>query len=287
MTPTERILDRYCLRLSYEGEYASHSAEEVIYVRTYRKNNGKINVAGKRMDGYDKEVVVLSDNKMEVTVDPVRGGRILEILDKTTGGNQVNIDYNHLAGLDRVNFYYTLWDQVRAPGKYAIHQSTPCQAELLPDGVRITALSPAGMKLVKQLSLDGKGSLKLDVTITNGGKDPVSCSWYLHPEYTVGGSGEHGIDIIYLPIEGKTLSMNFWNGLGNKPVQPLSDGWWKVDDSAKKVRLEQKFDLKKFRTPRLWFGLGCYNLEMESSKGLILKPGESWNGTLTWTLSHF
>lgn len=287
LTPTERILDRYRLRLSYEGEYASHSAEEVIYVRTHGKNNGKINVGKKRMDGYDKEVVVLSDDKMEVTVDPARGGRILEILDKTIGGNQVHIDYDHLAGLDRVNFYYTLWDRVRAPEKYAIHQSTPCQAELLPDGIRMTAISPAGMKLVKQLTLDGKGSLKLDVSMTNGGKDPVACSWYLHPEYTVGGTGDHGIDIIYLPVGGKTLSMNFWNGLGNKPTQPFSEGWWKVDDSAKKVRLEQKFDLKKFRTPRLWFGLGCYNLEMESSKGLTLNPGESWNGALTWTLSHF
>ena len=87
--------------------------------------------------------------------------------------------------------------------------------------------------------------------------------------------------------EANHWAKDFWNGLGNKPVQPLSDGWWKVDDSAKKVRLEQKFDLKKFRTPRLWFGLGCYNLEMESAKNLTLKPGDSWNGSLTWTLSHF
>ena len=285
--PAERILNRCHLRLSYEGRYASYSAEESVYIRTHGKNNGKINVGKKRMEGYEKEVIVISDDKLEVTVDPARGGRILEILDKIAGGNQVNLDYDRLAGLDRVNFYYTLWDRVRAPGKYAIHQSTPCQAELLPDGVRMTAISPAGMKLVKQLTADGKGSLKLKVTMTNNGKEPVACSWYLHPEYTVGGTGDHGTDVLRLPIGGKSLSMNFWNGLGNKPTQPFSEGWWQVDDTAKKVRLEQKFDLKKFRTPRLWFGLGSYNLEMESAKNLILKPGESWNGTLTWTLSHF
>ena len=158
LTPTERILDRYRLRLSYDGKYASHSAEKIIYVRTHGTNNGKINVGKKRMDGYDKEVVVLSDDRMEVTVDPARGGRILEILDKTIGGNQVHIDYDHLAGLDRVNFYYTLWDRVRAPGKYAIPPSAPAHAELLPDGIRMTTTSPAGMKLVKRLTLDGKGT---------------------------------------------------------------------------------------------------------------------------------
>ena len=239
------------------------------------------------MDGYDKEVVVLSDDRMEVTVDPARGGRILEILDKTIGGNQVHIDYDHLAGLDRVNFYYTLWDRVRAPGKYAIPPSAPAHAELLLDGIRMTTTSPAGMKLVKRLTLDGKGTLKLDVTMVNGGTESVVCSWYLHPEYTVGGSGDHGTDVLRLPIGGNVLSMNFWNGLGSKPTQSFSEGWWKVEDSARKVRLEQTFDLKKFRTPRLWFGLGCYNLEMESAKNLTLKPGDSWNGSLTWTLSHF
>lgn len=287
LTPTERILDRYRLRLSYDGKYASHSAEKIIYVRTHGTNNGKINVGKKRMDGYDKEVVVLSDDRMEVTVDPARGGRILEILDKTIGGNQVHIDYDHLAGLDRVNFYYTLWDRVRAPGKYAIPPSTPAHAELLPDGIRMTTTSPAGMKLVKRLTLDGKGTLRLDVTMVNGGTESVVCSWYLHPEYTVGGSGDHGTDVLRLPIGGNVLSMNFWNGLGSKPTQSFSEGWWKVEDSARKVRLEQTFDLKKFRTPRLWFGLGCYNLEMESAKNLTLKPGDSWNGSLTWTLSHF
>lgn len=284
--PTERILDRYRFRVSYEGRYASHSAEEIIYVRTHGRNNGKINVATKRMDGYGKEVVVLSDDRLEVSVDPARGGRILEILDKTAGGNQVHIDYDHLAGLDRVNFYYTLWDRVRAPEKYAIPPNTPFEAELLPDGVRMTAVSPAGMKLVKQLTLDGRGSLKLDVTMTNGGKEPVACSWYFHPEYTVGGSGDHGTDVLHFPVGGKVLTMNFWNGLGNKPIQAFSDGWWQVDDTIRKVRLKQTFDLKKFRTPRLWFGLGCYNLEMESPGNLTLKPGESWHGTLTWTLSH-
>lgn len=284
--PTDRILNQYRARISYEGKYASFSASESIFVRTLQANNGKINVAKKRMEGYENEVIVISDDKLEVTADPVRGGRILEILDKVRGGNQVNIAYEHLAGLGNVNFYYTMWDRVRAPREYAIGPGQPYRAEILPDGVRMTAVSPAGMKLVKTWTSDGKGSLKLDITMANGGSVPVTCSWYLHPEYTVGGTGDHGTDILFLPIGGSVLSMAFWNGLGSKPTQEFTDGWWRIDDTVKKVRLEQKFDRSGFRTPRLWFGLGCYNVEMESPKDLNLKPGESWNGTLNWTLSH-
>ena len=286
IAPADRILKRYRARISYEGQYASYSASEPFFVRALRRNNGKINVEKKRMEGYGGEIVVISDDKLEVTVDPERGGRILEIMDKTAGGNQVNIAYELLGGQENVNFYYTIWDRVRAPGKYAISPNQPYRAELLPDGVRMTTVSPAGMKLIKTLTSDGKGSLKLETVMTNGGSAPVACSWYLHPEYTVGGTGDHGTDVLHLPIGGKVLSMNFWNGLGHKPTQPFSEGWWQIDDTVKKVRLEQKFDPAGFRTPRLWFGLGCCNLEMESPKGLILKPDESWRGTLTWTLSH-
>ena len=70
-----------------------------------------------------------------------------------------------------------------------------------------------------------------------------------------------------------TLTLSQQTVIDKNAGQPLSDGWWKVDDSAKKVRLEQKFDLKKFRTPRLWFGLGCYNLEMETI--LLLEASSS------------
>ena len=47
----------------------------------------------------------------------------------------------------------------------------------------------------------------------------------------------------------------------------------------------QEFSQDKFRKPRLWFGIGCCNLEMESSKDLKLAPGQSWNGELKWIFS--
>lgn len=285
VSPGKRVLNQYRARLTYEGKYASYSTDETFFVRALRANDGRIHVSKKQLEGYEPDVIVITDDRLEVTVDPERGGRILEIWDKVKGGNQVNIAYDRLAGLGNINFYYTLWDRVRAPGEYAISPKQPFQAKLLPNGVRLSAVSPAGMKLEKILTSDGQGTLKMDVTMTNGGKDTVACSWYLHPEYTVGGSGDHGTDVLRLPIGGELLSMAFWNGLGHKPTQPFSEGFWKIEDTIHKVQLEQKFDPAKFRTPRLWFGIGCYNLEMESTAGLKLAPGESWNGTLSWTLS--
>lgn len=126
----------------------------------------------------------------------------------------------------------------------------------------------------------------MDIALKNETASPVVCSWYLHPEYTVGGSGDHGTDVLRLPVGGEILTMGFWNALGHKPTHPFSEGWWSVTDTVRKVKLEQRFDLKQFRTPRLWFGIGCYNLEMESKQNLKLAPGETWNGTLEWTLSE-
>ena len=76
--------------------------------------------------------------------------------------------------------------------------------------------------------------------------------------------------------------MPFWTGLGEKPTGAFTSGWWRVEDTAARYSLTQRFSLNEFRTPRIWFGIGCYNLEMQSPEGLTLNPGESWNGTLEW-----
>ena len=150
----------------------------------------------------------------------------------------------------------------------------------------MTALSPAGMKLVKQLSLDGKGSLKLDVTITNGGKDPVSCSWYLHPEYTVGGVAESFSDYLLLPLEKGEYKLQYWSGLGEKRMPSPVAGWWRFVDPVAEYRIVQEYSLKEFRAPRFWFGVGSCNVEMESVP-LTLEPGGSWRGSLRWKFERF
>lgn len=280
------ILDKFKLTIGYEGKYASFSDECEFYVRKLQPSDGKIHVTTARMFSYNQDVYVLSDDFLEVTVDPKRGGRILEMYDKVRRANQVNISYDQLAGIEQVNFYYCIYDMVRAPAPCGISKSEPYQLEVIPNGVRMWAGGDGRMMLEKILTIDGAGSMDLHLTMTNKTDKALECSYYMHPEYTVGGTGDHETDVFKLPIADRVLTMPFWTGLGDKPTGDYTENWWVVEDTVNNVQLRQEFQLDKFRTPRIWFGLGCYNLEMESVKGLKLEPGANWQGDLKWTLSE-
>ena len=107
----------------------------------------------------------------------------------------------------------------------------------------------------------------------------------MHPEYTVGGEAVSHSDLLTLPIGGKELEIPYWTGLGDRTTPEFSDGYWLLTSPSKHYRIRQDFSLDEFRKPRLWFGIGCCNFEMESSRDLKLAPGQSWTGDLKWTFS--
>lgn len=89
--PAGLILDRYELAINYEGKYESRSDKTTLFVRRLAEKPG---VTAGKMYGYQNDVYVLSDDTLEVTVDPQRGGRILEIFDRRTGANQITVPYD-------------------------------------------------------------------------------------------------------------------------------------------------------------------------------------------------
>lgn len=281
--PAGKILDRYELAISYEGKYESCSEKSTVFVRRLAEQPG---VATAKMYGYANDVYVLSDDALEVTVDPQRGGRILEIYDRRTGQNQITIPYDRLEGLHNIAFYYCIWDEVRAPHGFGINRNTPYRVNVLPNGLELSAENPGKLAVTKKLTLGSKGVLDLDVTVKNLAAEPVGCSWYMHPEYTIGGEAVSHSDLLKLPIGGSELEIPYWTGLGDRVTPEFTAGYWELESPSKNYRIRQEFSLEKFRKPRLWFGIGCCNFEMESSRELTLAPGESWNGTLKWLFSQ-
>ena len=277
------ILDRFELAISYEGKYESSSEKATIFVRRLAEKTG-INTA--KMYGYANDVYVLSDDSLEVTVDPQRGGRILEIYDRHTGKNQITVPYDRLAGLHNIAFYYCIWDEVRGPHGFGIGRNTPYRVNVLPDGLELSAENPGKLAVTKKITLGNRGILNLDVTVKNLNAAPVKCSWYMHPEYTVGGEAVSHSDLLKLPIGGGVVEIPYWTGLGDRTTPEFTAGYWELVSPSKNYRIRQEFSPDKFRKPRLWFGIGCCNFEMESSRELILAPGESWNGTLKWIFSR-
>ena len=276
------ILEPFRLTVTCDGKYSSSSVGCDFYVRRLQPNSGKTELKTATISGGSSPVWVLSDDTLELTVDPKRGGRILEIYDKRTGANQLNIDYSRINHLESVNNYYCIWDEVRDADGRPVDRSAVYQAEAKGDHLILTSPEDAPVGLRKELFLTGNGGFQLKLTMTNRDKKTRELTYYMHPEYTVGGSGDHGIDKLVMPIAGSEITMPFWTGLGEKPTGTFTSGWWRVDDTASHYSLVQRFSLKEFRTPRIWFGIGCYNLEMQSPEGMSLKPGESWNGTLEW-----
>jgi len=272
------ILEQYQVAVSYDGKYASFADRVTVFVRHLSKQP---TFAAARMAGYDQDVYVLANDILEVTVDPARGGRILEIYDKRTGKNQLNIDYERLGGLANIAFYYCIWDQVKAPGKLAIDRNAVYRAMLQSDGIVMTGGKTDGLELVKTLKLAGN-KLTLNAVIINHTQEPVTAGYYMHPEYTVGGTADSFADQLILPLENKEYTMPFWSGLGDKPTTPFTANYWILRDPAANYEIRQEYDFDRFRSPRLWFGIGCCNFEMETVAGNQIKPGGQWQGNLTW-----
>ena len=49
--------------------------------------------------------------------------------------------------------------------------------------------------------------------------------------------------------------------------------------------IRQDYDLAAFDRPKLWFGVGAWNIEM-MTRAKELKPGETFTTHLAWTFTH-
>lgn len=279
-----KVLDRYRILINYEDEYETRADGQTVFIRRLHPAHG-LHTA--QMEGYEHPVYLLVDDTLEITVDPMRGGRILEMIDRRTLQNQVTITYERLGELGSIAFFWCIWDEVRAPGQLRINRNTPYQAEPLENGngLRLRAGEQGKLQIEKILRLSGNGVFEHDTTVTNTGTEPTRFSYYLHPEYTVGGSADSHSDYLQLPIGGQDVTIPFWTGLGDRPTPPFTGGYWILRDPVAGYQIRQDFSLDEFRSPRLWFGIGCANLEMESPRDLELAPEQSWNGKLRWTFS--
>ncbi len=276
------ILDRCDLAINYEGKYESRSGRETIFIRRLADKAG---IFTAKMYGYKNDVYVLADDTLEVTVDFMRGGRILEIYDRRTRANQITVTYDRLRELGSISFYYCIWDEVKAPVGFRLERNTPYRVEKLPNGIVLKAENPGKLANTKTITLGGNGVLNLNIKIDNLSQQNVACSWYMHPEYTIGGEAKSHSDLLTLPLGGKEVQIPYWTGLGDRPTPEFTAGYWKLASPTKKYEIRQDFSLEQFRNPRLWFGIGSCNFEMQSIEGLELAPGKSWTGDLKWTFS--
>ena len=280
---SDKALTRYHIYYSYEGKYNSFSQKESCYIRTLQPNKGNVAVGQTMMSDYSSPVWFISNDQWEIIIDSRRGGRVLDMIDKTTGANQVNLNYDDLATLESIRDFYW-WDSVRCDKKqYNITANQSYLASAEKNGIAMTAQND-GLRLTKRFFLTSDALLNEEVQITNTSKEELTVSYYLHPEYTVGGVAESMNDIIRMQVGSEIVEIPFWTGLGARSIIQTTGNWWEVRDVKNQITMHQTYS-PEFNIPRIWFGRGFYNLEMTTRK-VKLAPGESMNCKLTWKLLH-
>lgn len=275
----ERFLEKYILSMDYTNREESFSQFEPIYVRYLFPAPG---VHSGKMYGYDTPVAVLVGRDFEVVIDPERGGRYLEFLDRRTGENQIRVPYDRLKELDQLPYYYC-WDEIsNAKGDYAVTRNHRYTLKTDRDSMLLTLAEPKELAVTKEIRRTGDNSFSLTVTMTNLGNEPAQYTWYFHPEYMLAGKAESFADDLVYFAKGAEQRLPYWSGLGGRSLPEWDKGEWRLEAKGRNYTIRQTFSLDEFRSPGIFFGPGHCNVEFRSRLKEPLKPGESWRGTMNW-----
>ncbi len=228
----------------------------------------------------EKPVFILANEKLEVTIDAWRGGRLLEIIDRETYSNQINVDYNILPDILNIPFAFGIWDTFNGKLK-----NDPMKIVEASDG-RLELTAEVGKLELKQTWTLIDDTLELNIKVYNPSGERQKFSYKSHPEYTVGGTGDSVVDVLFFPRDNGIEKLPFWSGLGNKKCGELSENWWAAVDTKSQVVLIQQILGEGWSEPRIWFGQGHYNVELSTQRDFGIDSGKTWEATLKWSVKH-
>lgn len=274
-------LENYLLAFSYTGKYSTLSKNLTFFVRFIKNTPHKTVTQKEKMSGTENDFYILSNPFLEVSFAPDNGGRMIDLVNKQLNSNQLNIDYSKLPNLVNIPFAYGIWDKLNGQLKNAKYQVSNAK-----DGrITLTAETTKKLKIIKNWILE-KNKLTLKLKIINESDKEKKVSYYLHPEYHVGGTGDSVMDVFFLPNDKEVIELPFWSGLGSKGNIALTKGWCGILDKNSGEYLKIDYAHDKWNPPRIWFGNGSYNLEMQTAPDSKIKPGQSWETELSWTIEN-
>ncbi|MBN2711714.1 MAG: hypothetical protein JXR97_04675 [Planctomycetes bacterium] len=278
LAQNELALQKYTLQIIQSKESGTFAEEYALFVRKLPPVGDGVTISKAMFSGLSEPVYCLSNDKVVVSIDASRGARVLEIIDRKTLSNQIRLDYSLVADLPSIPYAYGIWSTMN--GKF---KNSPMNVVAAADGVLELSAEADELELVQSWSLKG-GSLSLATRINNKGQGEKKVVYKIHPEYTVGGTGDSVTDIIYLPKGERVEKVPFWSGLGEKPCGQLSQNWWAAFDSGASIAIKQTLALQDWAEPRIWFGQGHYNVELQTRRELVISAGQAWSTGLVWDL---
>ena len=282
-------LDRFTLTVDYDADGESFCETRGVWVRVLGTKTDGTTVSDARFANLDHPVKVLGSAELEITVDPVQGGQILEIWDKRNKTNQLAVDYDKLGNLASIPFAYCLWSSVSVLGAEGVKPPWPSFrrgsrfAAKAVDGGLVLTSENRGVRLTETMTLAGE-KFNWKVEAKNGLEGTAKMRWNIHPEYTIAGAADSYQDFMLMPTAKGEFKLVFWSGLGERKLDGLSAGWWRMVDPKAGYEIRQDFAKEDFQVPKLWFGIGAWNVEM-FTKIVDVKPGDTFAASLEWTFT--
>ena len=285
-----RALDKFTLSVDYDANGESVCERRSVWVRQLGAATAAASVEEVRFANLDHPVWRIGNGEMELTVDPVQGGQVLEMFEKRGKTNQLNTDYGKLDVLASVPFAYGLWDEVRVmdieKGKWpwpAFRRARAYTAKPVANGLALE-VEDRGLKVTKTFTLAGSQfSMRVEVANASGGSAKVQ--WHIHPEYTIAGEADSFQDYMLIPTPKGEDKLVFWSGLGERRLNEVTAGWWRMVDPKANFEIRQTYDIKSFEVPKLWFGVGAWNVELFTPV-TTLAAGARLSAALDWYFIH-
>ncbi len=283
-------LDRFTLSVDYDAGGESVCERRSVWVRQLGAAAATTTVEEVRFANLDHSVWRIGNGEIELTVDPVQGGQVLEIFEKRGNTNQLNVDYDKLAVLASVPFAYCLWDEVRVTDMERAKWPWPSfrrarvyAAKPVANGLALEA-EERGLTVTKTLTLAG-AHLSWRTEVANGSGGAAKVQWHIHPEYTLAGAADSYQDYMIIPTPKGEDKLVFWSGLGERRLNEVTAGWWRMVDPKATFEIRQTYDLKSFEVPKLWFGVGAWNVELYTPV-TTLAAGARLTAVLDWHFIH-
>jgi hypothetical protein len=237
----------------------------------------------------DNRVDVLESKSLYVVVAPSAGSRVLRVVAKTTGRDQMLLPQSIRGGIKPFVDDPLAGEIITFTGFPGSVYNVPFSATLHSDGksARVDMTGQVdGRSIVHSLEIDADdpGTLIEKYVITNSTATTLSTAPRTHPEFTPGGKIDFGKVEIKVPSAGAIRQTAFETYFGDRGMTAPDNGWWKARNTENGASITGAFDAQKVQGIDQWDDGKSFNMELYF-RPVDLKPGESMNAAYSYTFA--
>ncbi len=237
--------------------------------------------------------IVIGNNKIEMLITSIIGGRILSLYNRETGHNQLYTDYPGIELTkgdtpgDWVEYggindcLPILWpgDIWNNEWDYRVTKRGPKQVAFF-----MTAKTKNNLTLQRYITLNADSSkVKIDYTIKNNSSQELKFVFANHPDFAPGPKKDADqTHRVIVPIKDKLINKPFGILKAKYHYSP-SEGWCVALDSKTGEYFAQIFDKKLVEKIGEWEGTVFYTMEL-IFKEIELRPGEEKKFTISYII---